>query len=67
MSSFYTRDNSEYQIGDIADTELYGNVTLIDKVSAESGNIYWIIEPHCNSELKLISENDLQCVGYYGD
>lgn len=68
MSTYYERkNNTDYQIGDVAYTDLYDLITLMDKVIGESGTIYWIVKSNHTSELHLIEETNLLKVGYYGD
>jgi len=68
MSTYYERkNNTEYQIGDVAYTDLYDLVILMDKIVGESNTIYWIVKSDLTSELHLIEETNLLEVGYYGD
>lgn len=69
MSSFYLRQE-EPHIGDTATHTLYGTVDLVGKLKVEDncGDTFWIVEPiYGNNELKIVRENDLENIGYYGD
>ena len=68
MSSFYLRQE-EPHIGDTATHTLYGTVYLVGKLKVEdSHETFWLVELlYENNELKIVRENDLEDIGYYGD
>lgn len=68
MSSFCLRQE-EPQIGDTATHTLYGIVNLVGKLKVEDNyETFWLVELiYGSNELKIVRENDLEDVGYYGD
>ncbi len=68
MSSFYSRQEEPCN-GDIATHTLYGSVILVGKLKVEDNyETFWIVELiYGNNELKIVRENDLEDIGYYGD